>query len=45
MGRQYEFDDLGESAALYEKNKEKHFDGKRVRGINSNNRFVDMVTS
>ena len=44
MGREYEFDKLGNSEALYEKNKGKHFDGKKIRGISTNNRLVDMVS-
>lgn len=37
LGKDYSFDHLGDSEAMFEKNKDKHFDGKRIRGLKAGN--------
>ena len=45
LGKDYSFDHLGENEAMFEKNKDKNFDGKRIRGLKPNKGFVDMGVS
>ena len=41
--RSYTYDDLGEQEAMLERNKEKNYDGKRIRGLDYTG-FGDLVT-
>ena len=41
--KDYSFDHLDGTKALLERNKEKNFDGKRIKGLRVN-AFADMVT-
>ena len=41
--RNLSYDHLGENDAMFERNKEKNFDGKKIRGLNLSG-FQDMVS-
>ena len=43
LGKDYSNDHLGNNDRLYERNKQKNFDGKKIRGLNVNG-FADIIT-